>query len=90
MTTVTQFTPNPFAPFQFQAVLDGSANNVIVTWNTYAQRWYINIIDNTNTSIVYLPLIGSPPDDTGISLVAGYFASTMVFRQVEQIFEVSP
>jgi hypothetical protein len=89
MTTVTAFSPTPLGPFQFQATLDGVEHNVIVTWNTYAQRWYCNIYDQSGVLIVAIARVGSPPN-YDISIVAGYFTSTMVFRQATNKFEVSP
>lgn len=89
MTTVTAFSPSPLGPFQFQPTLDGVEYNAIVTWNTYAQRWYVNVYDQSGTLIVAIARVGSPPG-FDISLVAGYFASTLVFRQATQTFEVSP
>lgn len=86
---ITRFTPSPQGPFQFQADLDGLTYNVTVTWNVYAARWYVNVTDPIGNLIVSIPMIGSPPD-VGISLVAGYFTSTMVFRQDAQVFEVLP
>lgn len=91
MTTVTPFAPTANGPFQFQATLDTVVYNITVTWNVYGQRWYVNITDQGGNLIVCLPLIGSVPSpDPGISLTAGYFTSTLVFRQALQQFEVSP
>jgi len=89
MTTLVSFIPSPRAPFQFQATLDGVVYNVIVTWNTGGQRWYVNVYDQSNTLIFTLPMIGSPPA-YDISLTAGYFTSTMIFRQTSQQFEITP
>ena len=63
--------------------------NVVITWNVYGQRYYVNIYDAGNTLIVSLPLIGSPAG-YDISLTAGYFASTLVYRAALQQFEISP
>jgi hypothetical protein len=89
MPTIIAFTPTPQAPFQFQPTLDGNSYNATVTWNVYGQRWYVNLVDGFGDLIFCLPLIGSPPD-YDISLTAGYFASTLVFRQALQQFEVTP
>jgi hypothetical protein len=89
MTALTQFAPTPLAPFQFQATLDGATYNVITTWNVFGQRWYVNIVDQNNNRILTKPLVGSPPD-YAISLVAGYFTSTMVFLEATQTFAVAP
>lgn len=60
MPTVA-FQPNPIAPFQFQAVLDGLTHNVVVTWNVFGQRWYINIYTVDGVLVLARSMIGSPP-----------------------------
>lgn len=45
MTTYVAFVPSTTAPFQFQATFDGAQYNVIVTWNEFGQRYYINVYD---------------------------------------------
>ena len=87
-TTYVQFVPSPQSPFQFQATLDSSTYTVIVTWNLFGQRYYINLYALDGTWIVALPLIGSPPD-YDISLTAGYFDTTLVYRAATGNFEVT-
>lgn len=89
MATFVAFAPTPQAPFEFQATLDGSVYTVVVTWNIFGRRYYVNVYALDQTLIVALPMIGSP-DDYDISLVAGYFASTLVFRQANAQFEINP
>lgn len=89
MTTFVDFAPSASAPFQFQPTLDGDVYTIIVTWNLMGQRYYTNCYSLAGSLIFCLPLIGSPPG-YDISLTAGYFASTMVYRQANQQFEVSP
>lgn len=91
MTTVIQFQPSALTAFQFQPTLDGDIYAAIVTWNLYGQRYYVNLSALDGTLIFAIPLIGSlPAPDSGISLTAGYFTSTLVFRQQSQTFEVNP
>ena len=85
----TQFTPSPLAPFQFQAILDANPFNVTVFWNTFGQRWYIRITDQSGTTIVTKPLVGSPAS-YAISMTAGYFVSTLTYSDDTQIFTVIP
>jgi hypothetical protein len=93
--TITQFAPSSTQPQQFQAVLTdavlGTATyNCTVKWNTFGQRWYVEITDQNGNLILNKPLIASP---TGynISLVGGYFSgSTMVFLEATQQFVVAP
>lgn len=93
MTTVP-FVPTTLAPFQFQATLDGAPYNVVVTWNVYrggagGSGYYISVYDQSGTRILTLAMVGSPPD-SDISLTAGYFSSTLVFREDSQTFEALP
>ncbi|MEJ0017540.1 MAG: hypothetical protein WDN25_13435 [Acetobacteraceae bacterium] len=89
MAQVVPFAPTPAGPFQFAAVLDGQSYTVIVTWNVSGQRWYVSVYTGAGDRVLSIAMVGSP-DDHDISLVAGYFISTLVFRQSSQTFEVSP
>lgn len=60
MTTFTDFQPNALAPFQFQPTLDGAEYSAVVTWNLYAQRYYLNVYTLQQVLVVALPLVGSP------------------------------
>jgi hypothetical protein len=86
-TNVIQFTPANNSNFQFQATFDGASYNVIVTWNIYGERYYVNIYDLNNILIVALPLIGSPLN-YNISLTAGYFTTQLVYRVANNQFEI--
>lgn len=89
-STVTPFTPTNNQAFQFNATLDGSAFICVVTWNLWAQRWYLNIFTVQGVLIVCRALIASP-DNYPINLLFGYFVtSTMVFLDDSQTFVVSP
>lgn len=89
MTTYMPFVPTQTAPFQFQTTLDGGSYLVTATWNFYRQGWFLNVYDASSILVVAIPMVGSPPG-YNISLVAGYFASTLVFRASTQSFEVNP
>lgn len=84
---ITPFNPSPSANFQFQANLDGSTYNIVCTWNPYALRYYVNFYDLTGTEVLSRPLIGSP-DTSNISLTAGYFDTTVIYRDSRAVFEV--
>ena len=86
---VYQFIPNPVAPFEFQPILDGVTYTAIVTWNVFGRRYYVSVYAQDGTRVVTLPVIGSP-NDSDISITAGYFESTMVFRESLQQFQVLP
>ena len=95
MTAVITFAPGALVPFQFQATLTDSVlgtatYNCTVLWNTFGQRWYLQVADQSGNLIVNKPLVASPPGYQ-ISLVAGYFSgSTLVFYDNTQTFLVSP
>lgn len=59
MTTFVAFSPSPLQPFQFVATLDGQQYTIIVTWNIFGQRWYINVYSLSGVLVAVLPLIGS-------------------------------
>lgn len=89
MTTYVLFVPSLVAPPQFQATLDGNIYTVVMTWNLYSQRYYVNIYDQNATLVLCLPLIGSPPD-YDISMTRNYFTSTLVYRVSTGNFEINP
>lgn len=67
MSTIIDFAPASNANFTFQATFDGQVYNVIVNWNLFGARYYINIYTTSGALIVCRPLIGSP---LGISLAS--------------------
>ena len=86
-TTYIPFAPSANANFQFQATLDGTVYNVIVNWNLFGQRYYINIFDLTGARVLIIPLIGSP-DFFNISMTAGYFTTMLLYRPGSGNFEI--
>lgn len=82
------FTPLQNQNFQFQPTFDGTQYNIVITWNFWGQRYYVNIYTLNGGLVLSIPMIASP-DDYSISLTAGYFTSTLVFRDSTQTFEVS-
>lgn len=60
MTTLVDFQPSSQSAFQFQATLDGLVYTIIVTWNLFGQRYYINVYDVANNLIVCKAIVGSP------------------------------
>ena len=95
MSTVTAFSPTATEPFQFQAVLTdvvlGTATyNCVVLWNSFGQRWYLQVADQSGNLIVNTPMVASPPGYV-ISLVAGYFSgSSLIFTEGTQTFVAAP
>lgn len=59
MTTYVDFVPSTAAPFQFQATFDAAQYNVVVTWNEFGQRYYINVYDLASNLILARSLVSS-------------------------------
>lgn len=81
------FTPAQNRPFQFQAVFDGRAHTVIVTWGLSGQRYYVNIYTLQGVRVLTIPMVGSPVG-YDISLTAGYFNTKLVWRIQNGNFEI--
>lgn len=88
MTTYL-FQPSNTTPFQFQPTLDGNIYTCLVKWNLFGQRYYLECSDLSGNLIFSVAMVGSPAN-YDISLTAGYFTSTLVFRQADQTFVVTP
>jgi hypothetical protein len=86
-TIYVPFTGSTYTNFQFQATLDGKNYICIVTWNLFGERYYINIYDTSQNLILCAPLIGSP-SFYNISLTAGYFTTSIVWRVENNQFEI--
>ena len=89
MSTIIPFTPIRQAAFTFQPVLDGNTYNATVTWNLFGQRYYLDLYALDGTLVVSRALVGSPIG-YDVSLVSGYFNSTLVYRQPSSQFETNP
>ena len=90
MTTTYAFTPPATGNFQFNTTLDGLPYVVVVTWNAYGQRYYVNVYDTARNLILSRPLIASPPE-YNINLLIGYFfTSTMTYGYTTNNFVVTP
>ncbi|HET8686132.1 MAG TPA: hypothetical protein VFM18_05635 [Methanosarcina sp.] len=87
-TTYVDFTPSPLVNFRFQAILDTVPYNVVVTYNVFGKRYYVNIYTVQGDLVMTRPMVGSPPG-YDISLTAGMFTSTLVYRIGHQQFEIS-
>ena len=61
-----------------------------VPWNTFGQRFYIQVVDQSGSLVLNTPLIASTTDYP-INLVGGYFSgSSLVFFDASQTFVVTP
>lgn len=86
-TIYVPFNPAPNANFQFQATLDGNLYTIIVNWNLFGERFYINIFTLVGERVLSLPLIGSP-NFYNISMTAGYFSTMLIWRPGTGNFEI--
>jgi hypothetical protein len=92
-TTYLPFQSSATQVFSFNAALTNAAGTVAVytitvPWNIFGQRYYVTCVSQTGQHIFTLPLISSP-DDYDISMSAGYFTTTLVFRASTLNFEIT-
>ncbi|ELM1462763.1 hypothetical protein AAII44_001158 [Salmonella enterica] len=74
------FSGNEQKSMVFTPMLDGEVYNCQTKWNIAAQRWYLNITDNSGRRQLTIPIIGSSAD-FDINLLVGTFSTTrMVWR----------
>ena len=88
MATIINFNPSPKVNFQFQATLDGKNYQCRINWNLFGQRYYFNVFTLRGVRVLTIPLIGSPVDHD-ISLTAGYFSTSVVYRVGKNQIEVA-
>jgi hypothetical protein len=90
MTTFVDFVPSVISPFQFRATFDGSTYNVVIVWNLYGQRYFVNVYDLSQNLIFSIGLKNSPIG-YDINILWGYFeTSTLVYRTPNAQFEIGP
>lgn len=74
------FSGNEQQSVTFSPVLDGRVCRCQIKWNIAAQRWYLNISDNTGSRLLTMPMVASP-SGFDIDLTLGVFSYTkMVWR----------
>ncbi|HGE8482418.1 TPA: hypothetical protein ACGD7T_001251 [Serratia marcescens] len=79
-TTRYPFSGNEQESMIFTPMLDGEVYNCQTKWNIAAQRWYLNITDNSGNRLLTIPMIDSPVG-YDINLLIGPFTNTkMVWR----------
>lgn len=82
------FSGNEQKSMVFTPVLDGEVYSCQTKWNIAAQRWYLNITDNSGRRQLTIPVIGSPKN-YDINLLVGAFSKTrMVWRVSDGQIEV--
>lgn len=90
--TIIPFTPNNHAAPPFAAVvrLDGASYLMNVTWNIYSQRWYMTLLDQSNTPTWSGAMVGSPLDYDILLAPNVFTTSTILFREDTGNIEIVP
>lgn len=78
MSTLVPFTPSTSAPFTFQPIIAGTQYNATITWNAFAERYYLNLTDTSGNLVLCTAIVSSGPrlgatltwEDTGFGGVA--------------------
>jgi hypothetical protein len=70
-----QFVQPPASLFQFSPTLDGATYNAIISFNAFAQRYYLNLFSPDGTRLLTRALVGSP---TGVKLESLAWLNEMV------------
>jgi hypothetical protein len=78
--TTFPFNPTGQATFSFEPTLDGQQYQAIVTWNLFAQRYYLNLYTLSNVLVVALAIVGSP---SGVQLQSLAWAKGKVTATTE-------
>lgn len=92
MTAIVSYVQQTTQIFQFNVTLADVYGNIqsytlAVTWNLYGQRYYLSCYTQQNAVVFCVPLMNSP-DNYSINLAAGYFSTSIVFRESTQNFEI--
>jgi hypothetical protein len=92
MTTIIPFqiNGNTSPPFSTIFTLDGSSVLGTAAWNTFGQRWYLSLTDQSGNNLWTGALVGSPLN-ANIYLAPDVFeTSTILYRADTGNFEVTP
>jgi hypothetical protein len=75
--TLVNFVPSTVAAFQFDATMGGAQYSVVVTWNLFGERYYVNVYDASGALVVSRALTENGPQiqgsftwDEGVATVA--------------------
>lgn len=66
---IFQFTPDIGQNQSFQPILDGNIYAAAITWNIFAQRWYLNLSDLNGNLIIYRA-VSSSADPAAIANIS--------------------
>ncbi|EAP5663012.1 hypothetical protein L2J34_003505 [Salmonella enterica] len=87
-TAIYPFSGNEQKSMVFTPVLDGEVYNCQTKWNIAAQRWYLNITDNSGNRQLTIPIVASPVGYDINLLVGAFNISKMVWRYSKGQIEV--
>ncbi|MFT2793032.1 hypothetical protein ACMV5I_23600 [Serratia sp. T13T92] len=87
-TTLYPFSGNEQKSMIFTPMLDGGVYNCQTKWNLAAQRWYLNVTDNSGIRLLTIPLISSPIGYDINMLVGAFNVTSMVWRSAIGQIEV--
>ena len=77
--TAFQFQPNTTSVYSFQPTLDGQPYHATVTWNTWGQRWWLNIVSLSGTLVVSRAVVSSAnPVSTPLTTTAGLYTASVI------------
>lgn len=77
MATIYPFLPSTNSAFSFQPTLDGQTYTIVVMWNVFGQRYYVQCYTLVGALVFSLPLIGSSNGITLQNLSWDYNTSTV-------------
>jgi hypothetical protein len=87
-TTRYPFSGNEQKSMIFTPMLDGGVYNCQTKWNLAAQRWYLNVTDNSGNRLLTTPMIESPIGYDINMLVGAFNITRMVWRSAIGQIEV--
>lgn len=90
MSTVNYpFTGREQSSMTFSPILDGNVYTCQMKWNIAAQRWYLQITDSSDNTVMNTAVVGSTTSGC-INLIEGVFtATTMIWREKNGQIEVA-
>lgn len=88
--TIIPFTPNENGapPFQSQLTIAEGLVTISTLWNMSGERWYLKVEDSRGSVLLFRPMISSTQDED-INLIGSISASSLVYRENNQVLEVT-
>ncbi|MCU6240796.1 phage baseplate plug family protein [Enterobacter asburiae] len=88
-TVLYPFSGNEQKSMVFTPVLDGMVYHCQMKWNLAAQRWYLDVSDNSGNRVLTIPAVASPVGYDINLLVGAFQNTTMVWRYATSQIEVT-